>query len=292
MKKTFFLLLLGLFTMAYAATGQSPHTLKFNQGQELQVTMDIKTSIVQQAMGQAIDFLIDAKGVHSFTVTNVTDDNTTLHHKVDRILFSFDGWGQKLKFDSDVEKDLNGRFGKPVKELLSKSYDMIIDPQGKALVVMPEKIELSKAANGMELVNSLLKEVLDIVQPPQKGNNSFFGILPAKEPVQGDTWNEQVNSETGITQTTYTIDEITDSAIIVAFTGTALSVTKAEMMGNETTTRMTIKSTGKIVIDKLTGIIREKTTEALGTGNTESAFGELPLTSKSSITIKVADKKQ
>jgi len=50
--------------------------------------------------------------------------------------------GQKRAFDSDKKEDLNGMFGKPVKNILSKSYDMIIDPGGKTLMVKPEKLDL------------------------------------------------------------------------------------------------------------------------------------------------------
>ena len=52
--------------------------LKFEQGQKLEIAMQLKTTISQQAMGQAIDFIVDATGVHSYIVTNSTEDNTCL----------------------------------------------------------------------------------------------------------------------------------------------------------------------------------------------------------------------
>jgi hypothetical protein len=63
-----------------------------------------------------------------------------------------------------------------------------------------------------------------------------------------------------------------------------------EMMGQETTTTMNNKSSGKIVLDKKTGIIREQTVNLDGTGNTETAFGILPVTIKSSTLVTVARK--
>ena len=99
----------------------------------LEISLKLKTTIAQQAMGQSIDFNVDATGDHSYKVTNTTEDNTTLNHKVQHITFAFDGMGQKTKFDSNVEKDLNGTFGKPVKDILEKKYDIIIDPSGKVM---------------------------------------------------------------------------------------------------------------------------------------------------------------
>ncbi|MBK8310289.1 MAG: hypothetical protein IPL04_04665 [Chitinophagaceae bacterium] len=66
--------------------------------------MKTNSTISQQAMGQSIDFKVDASANHSYAATNATDDNTTLRHEVQKINFAFDGMGQKQKFDSDNEK--------------------------------------------------------------------------------------------------------------------------------------------------------------------------------------------
>ncbi|MBL7732983.1 MAG: hypothetical protein JNM88_17560, partial [Chitinophagaceae bacterium] len=58
-------------------------------------------------------------------------------------------------------------------------------------------------------------------------------------------------------------------------------------MGNETTTTMNNKSTGKIILDRSTGIIREKLINTESTGNTEAPFGTIPVTSKTSTIITV-----
>ena len=155
--------------------------LKFDQGQTLEITMKVKTTIAQQAMGQAIDFNVDAAGTHSYKVTNTTEDNSTLHHKVQHITFTFDGMGQKRSFDSKAEKDLNGQFGKPVKDILEKKYDIIIDSTGKTLMAVPEKIQLSETDSRMAIVTSMLKDLLDLVQPPQKGKPVFLKFFPTRK---------------------------------------------------------------------------------------------------------------
>ena len=136
--------LLSFIAVSFAAISQKVSgKLKFEQGQTLEVTMTVKSTISQQAMGQAIDFKVDASGKHSYKVTNTTEDNSTLNHQVQRIAFSFDGMGTKMGFDPDKEKDLNGPFGKTVKDMLEKKYDIIIDPAGKVMMAMPEKVHLS-----------------------------------------------------------------------------------------------------------------------------------------------------
>jgi len=261
--------------------------LLFQQGQTFEISMKIKTTIAQQAMGQAIDFNVDASAGHSYRVTNSTDDNSTLHHRVQRISFSFDGMGQKMSFDSGREKDLNGQFGKPVKDMLDKKYDIIIDTAGNVLMAMPEKIKLAETDSRMAIITTMLKDVLDLVQPPQKGKASFFKTLPDNPVGKGDTWTSSYEINGGKADAAYVISDINDSTIVVDFAENSVTVTKAEMMGSETTTTMNNKSTGKIILDRVTGIIREKTINTESNGNTEASFGSLPVTSKTTTTITV-----
>src|SRR5687768_7637278 len=95
-----------LFTSSNAQKASGK--LKFEQGQTIYIEVSLKTTIAQQAMGQAIDFNIDANATHSYKVNNATNDNTTLHHRVNIVGFKFDGMGQKRSFDSQNEKDLSG----------------------------------------------------------------------------------------------------------------------------------------------------------------------------------------
>ncbi|MBL7723701.1 MAG: hypothetical protein JNK27_06110 [Chitinophagaceae bacterium] len=280
-----FLLLAPGIILAQRSDGR----LKFQQGQIFEIILQTKTTIAQQAMGQAIDFNVDATGTHAYRVTNTTDDNHTLNHTVKRITFLFDGMGQKLSFDSDIPKDMNGQFGKPVKEMLEKKYDMIIDPYGKVLMTMPDSFASSLNDSRMAIITSMMKDVVEIVQPPKKGKGSVFRVIPEKEGGVGvgDSWTESGETVTEKFDITYVITAITDTTIAVDFTGGSTTIMKAEMMGNETTTTMQNKSTGKITLDKVTGIIREKTITTDSNGNTETPFGTLPVISKTITTVIV-----
>lgn len=285
--KQFIFLTTTLFFVSTSFSQTIRGKLKFEQGQLLDVTLSVKTTIAQQAMGQAIDFNVDANAGHFYKVTNVTDDNTTLNHGVQQVGFSFDGMGQNRKFDSRNEKDLNGQMGKPIKDLLDKKYDIIIDPAGTTLMAVPETVQLSEADSRMAIVTSMLKDVLALVQPPQKGKASFFGILPDKELSKGDTWTTSETTATGRTDAAYVLSLISDTAIIIDFVENSVSVTKAEMMGSEITTSMNNKSTGKIILDPVTFIMREKTIITESNGSAESSFGNMPVTSKTTTVINV-----
>jgi hypothetical protein len=276
-----------LVTFLHGKTQMVSSRLKFEQGQALQIQLTLKTTIAQQAMGQAIDFNIDANAAHRYTITNSTEDNTTLHHNVKHISFSFDGMGQKLHIDSNKEKDMNQQFGKSIKELLEKKYDIIIDTSGKVLMALPEKIELKDNDSRMAIINSLLKDVIDLVHPPKKGAASFFQVLPPAGVKTGDIWTTTLTANGGKSETSYKVAEVNDSTLVIDFIENSTSITKASMMGSETTTNLNNKTTGKIILDRKTCIMKEKNSSTESNGTTDGPFGTVPVTSKTSSLLKV-----
>ena len=285
-----FFSLITLMSALYVGHGQKvTGKLKFEQGQQVDIKTEVKTTISQEAMGQVIDFNVDGIAHHFYKVTNATDDNSTLHHETSRIQFNFEGMGQKRPFDSDKEKDQKSSEGKVIKELLKKTFDIIIDPAGKVLMVQPEKSAPVEMEGAMKLISSMMKDVVEVVEAPAKGTNGFFKILPDYETGKGDTWNENFENASGKFENTYTLKEITDSTINIELAGTSVTTTKVEMMpGMEITTFLKNKTTGMIIIDKLTGIVRQKIVNTESTGTTQGMGGETPINSKTSITITVS----
>ena len=286
MKKSSFIILILLnsfISFSQKVTGK----VSLQPGQRIDISVQLHTTVSQEAGGQAIDFTTDGTAVHGFKVTNATDNNNTLHHDVKKLSFNFNGMGQKRSFDSANPKDLDGFFGKPVKDILGKSYDMIIDPFGKTLLVKPEKIELTKMDDRLIIVFNMLKDITAVVYPPQKNAPSFFKVLPDSATGINESWSESGTDSTGMYKTIYTLSAITDSTVVVDFKGNSAIITKAEVMGMQTSTNMNNSYTGKVIIDKKTGIVREKSITTDSNGSTEAMGGSMPVTSKTTIAITV-----
>ena len=284
----FFLLFTAIILFNLSHAQKVAGKIQFQQGQNVELAMDIKTTISQEAMGQAIDFNVDGTAIHNYRVTNATPDNTTLRHEAKRIKFNFEGMGQKRPFDSDNEKDLKGPLGKPIEETLKQTFDMVIDPTGKVLMVQPETVKEAEMDERMKLVTSMLKDILDIVQPPKKGAASFFKVLPDNEIAKGDTWNETFENAAGKYNNIYTLNDVTDSTIVVDLNGTSTTSSKMEIMaGMEIITNLNNKTTGKIIIDKATGIVRQKSMKTESNGTTQAMGNETPITSRTEVVINV-----
>lgn len=285
MKKSAQIIICTLLPFA-GITQEVNNKLKFKQGQEISIKVTAESKVSQEAMGQAIDFNTTMTLDHGYVVTNSTADNTTLHHDIRRIVFSLEGMGQNKNFDSQNPDDLNSEIGVTVKEVLSKSYDVIIDPTGKVLMSKPETITLTKA-DAAAIIMSLQSDQMSVVFPPKKNEPGFFKILPDKKVDINGGWVETKESGDEKSSTSYTLKEITDSTMVIDFKGTSNTSVKSQMMGMETLTKMNHHFTGTIILDKETLIMREKTTETESNGSTEMMGGTLPVTTKSKVIMVV-----
>lgn len=281
------ILIVSLCIVSSAMGQKASGKLKFEQGQTLEVNMDMKTSFAQQIMGQAIDFNVTGAVSHSYNVTNATDDNSTLRHEMKRINFLFDGMGQKMSFDSDNPKDMDGRSSKAMKEFLEKKYDMIIDPNGKVLMTNPEKFAAGVVDERMRMVMDMMQEMLGVVNPPKKGEGSFFRVLPENEAAIGETWSESGQTEKGPFTNNYTLAEVNDSTVVVNFNGTSTITNKSDMMGMESITTLNNKTTGTIIVDKASSIVKQKNLITETNGTTQVMGNSLPVSSKTTTVVNV-----
>ena len=261
--------------------------LQFAQGKTYTITTNLSNTSAQQASGQPVDFSVTGKAVHSYKVINTSPGNSTLQHKVTGISFVFEGMGRKRTFDTGNEKDMETNPGPLFKEILEKSFNVTVDPSGKTLNANPEKIELKQGDGSMVVIMSMLRELTGVVYPPQKGAASFFCVLPAYEVGIGDTWTDSVINENEKTITVNTLTAITDTTLVVSFKTTSSSKMKIQMMGMDATSLMNSTADGTIILDRVSGIIEEKTSIIDANGTTETTIGTMPTTGKINITTRV-----
>ncbi|HMR91703.1 MAG TPA: DUF6263 family protein [Chitinophagaceae bacterium] len=262
-----------------------PH---FEQGKIYQINADVQNSMVQQAMGQSIDFKVNAVAAHSYKITNSTDDFTTLHHKMQRIFFQFDGMGTKRSFDSDNKKDMDGFAGPAIRELLERKYDMITDAGGKITLVNPASFPALPQDDRTAIIFSMLRDITDLAGPPAKGSNSFFKIFPDTAVQAGSKWTETNQTATGKSATLYTLAAITDSTLVVDFVTEATDNITSQIMGQQAVSKINSTSKGQVIIDKASGIVKERNSTTESHGTVEAMNTSMPVTGKTITSIKVS----
>ena len=201
--------------------------------------------------------------------------------------FDFEGMGQKKAFDSGIKEDLEGQFGRPLKEILAKEFDIIINRSGKTLQVNARGVATAAPDPQFALISNMLKELIQVVYPPQKGSSSLFAILPEAGAAVGESWQETTETENGASTTTYTLSAATDSTIVVDFKTAASSSATTEIMGMQASTTMKSHIAGQMIADRASGLLKEKTSNIESNGATEAMGNSMPVNAKATIIIKV-----
>ncbi|MCR6721105.1 MAG: DUF6263 family protein [Chitinophagaceae bacterium] len=264
--------------------------IQMDAGAIYEVTTEVKNLLAQQANGFSFDFNLNGNAVSLYNVTNTGDENISLRHKLKRIDFEFDGMGSKMKFDSDNSKDLEREFGRPMRDMLAKSYDMIIDTLGKTLLVLAPTAAPSAGDDQYKLISGLLGDLGNVATPPQKGDPTIFMSWPGGELAVGESWSIIKDSPNDNYRTSYTLSSVNDSTFVIDFTGTGAKKIENEMRGMQVTVNMKTVTTGQMQVDRATGIVREKTTTVESSGTSEMMGGSTPINGKMTTITRIKKK--
>lgn len=252
MKKTFigFSLLASLACFAQKAN----NNLTFIKGQTLDVVTNMTIS-AESMMGPTSGTITTAD---AYSVADASANAYTLVKVPKQIKMDFTIGSQKIKLDSDKPDEMNPMLAQPVKDIMSRKPEFTIDAVGKIVAV--KKDETKKEEDQAPSMMGIMMPGMDFAAAvPKEGNPSFFQILPAHEVGIGETWTDSVNEEGNKNITVYKVKDITDKEIVLDFTGDGTTVTTREAMGTKVGINATTRAAGNILIDKATGIIKQKT---------------------------------
>lgn len=284
--KNGFLMVLLMASIAVQAQKVS-NKLAFQKGQKLQVTTQVKSVATQEMMGQTMDVNVGATLNHSYDVEDVTGGNAVIEHKVKRLQLNFEGMGQSQKFDSENEADMKGDMGKSAEKSLKNKYTMTVAPNGKVVSVKADDNNPNTPAADADMMSQMLSQLSLGLDIPKAGDATLFSVLPAQEVAKGGTWSDSLtNGDKGFNK--YTITDITGTEVLIDMTGESASVKSQEMQGMQMTISMNNKTTGKIVLDKKTGIIKQRVNSSEGTGTVEVAGQSIPITNKITVTTTIS----
>jgi len=258
MKKIIFPLVL---LIAVGATAQKvSNKLSFQSGQKLEVTtnMDMTTSsMLGESKGNVLN-------VEEYTVANASATEATIQKAAKKVKLNFSMMGRDFSIDSDKKEDMEGQFGEPVKQIMQQKYEFTVDATGKITNVKEEKKKASESAG---MLGMMMPGMNASGAVPKAGNASVFKFLPdGKEVGKGDTWEMNVNTDDNQSKSTFTVKDITDTEIFLDFVEEGKLKAKQSAMGMNVDVTSTSKSTGTIILDKATGILKQRT----ATTDTES----------------------
>ena len=280
MKKAF--LAIATFTALVSSAQKVSNKLTFSKGQKLEVVTNTNV--------QAESMMGPASGTISFAdvyaVNDITENAASLTRTPKHVKIAFRSGSQEMKLDSDNPKDLSGPLGDPVKEIMSLKPEFTIDAAGKVMSVKKDEKKKEDVAEGGMLA-MLMPGMNMATARPKEGNASIFQVLPNREVGVGDTWTDSVEADGNKSVTFYKVKEITDKEVVLDFQATGSSVSTQSMMGQTIKMNGSTKGTGSVILDKTTGIIKQKTITS--TSETAMNFGgqEITTTGKTTSVMNV-----
>lgn len=283
--KQFFL----VAAIAISVTGFSqkvPNKLHFQKGQKLEMVAKVNSVISMEMMGQAMDTKIDATITRVFDVNDVTNGAATIEHKMKRMQMNIEApMAGTQTFDSENEKDMKGEGGKAMEKALKNKYSMTVDAGGKITAVKADDDNPNKteSAEGADMMSGAMAGMAAGMELPKAGDLSEFKILPEAGAAKGESWTDT----TGGNKAMYTVTDITDADILINYTEEGTTEKTQEANGMELKISSKDKTTGKITIDKKTGLLKEKTGTTTSEGTMDMMGQTVPMNTKVTKVITV-----
>jgi hypothetical protein len=288
MKKVFLIAAIAFSTHGFAQ--QANVKLNLPKGQKLEMVTEMKKSTTLEVMGQSMESSVTSTMTEMFDVEDAGPSGATVEHKVKRLVFNTEGgMGGNQSFDSEKESDMKGQIGKMLEKSIKNKYTMKLDAKGNVTEVKVDDDNPNAKKNSQEeqiaqMVSSQLGLALGI---PKVGEASIFRILPGRELKAGESWTDS-SSSNGISKTTiYKVNAISDTEVTLDFTEQVVTKVTQQMMGQEATINNTDKSTGKVIIDKNTGVLKQRTSTVDSKGTIDAQGMTIPVAGKTTLTISM-----
>ena len=262
--------------------------VSFQKGQKLEMVGQTNAVVTQEIMGNAMEMKINSTITRSFDVEDVAANNAIIEHKVKRVQFNFEGMGQSQNFDSEKEEDMNGEMGKSVEKTIKNKYKMTVDQAGNVVSVKQDDDNPNPTGNNesADMMSQMMSQFAEGLEVPKAGDKTAFNVLPAGGVTKGQSWTDSLTTgEKGFVK--YTVSDINNSEVIIDYSAEGTLTKTQDAMGTIATVNMKSKTSGKITVDRKTGLLKQKTILGEGKGAVEVAGQSIPMTTKVSGTIAV-----
>jgi hypothetical protein len=289
MKNTF--LLVAVACSLTASAQKVSNKLTFKKGQKFEMVSQVNSVISMDMMGQSLDSKIDVTITRLFDVANVAKGGlTTIEHKVKRMQMNFEVPQQgSQSFDSDNEADMKGEGGKMAEKAMKNKYTLTLDRTGKITDVKADDDNPNKTPDStfqLDPMSGALAQIASGMELPKTGDMSDFKILPDFEVSKGQSWTDSTKDK----KTVYTLGDVTDTDIIIDYTEDATLQKTQDAGGMEISMSSKDKTTGKIILDKNTGLLKERTATTNSEATMEMMGQSVPMNTKSTKKITVLSK--
>ncbi len=262
------------FFSVYLSNAQANATkVLLTKGQKIKMISNDTTSISQKRGEEAMEMKTLSSSATEVEIVEVGDKSYTATATVKKIKIDFDGYGQKMVYDSENPGKQEGMMADQLKNVVNKSDTVMIDLEGK-------KTEADEKGGGKGKGKGNGKGGGMMRMMNQGGTNieNAFLLVPA-EAKEGSGWKKDAMKEEVKSQTIYFIEKIEGKMATVSFkkkTKGTLSMSGGQ--AGDMKVDMDNLSNGMITVDVTTGLVKTYTETTNSKSVTHMMGQEMPST--------------
>lgn len=281
------MLIASLFSAGIITAQTVTPKVSFVKGQLLEQNSQVKVNMVQEMMGQSMDFNIETNTKSHYEIKDASSNSFSIANTVKRVAINMSGAGQERQFDSDKKEDLDGQMGAPFKNRIGKTTEFTINNQGIVTSVKDTAEKLDEAMGMMGTMSGSAGEMT-----AERVGTRFRALsnIPAKGVKVGDTWVDSTGDIKNRVLTSYTLKSVSGNEAVVSLTGTSLVNKDVEQGSMAMHIEMKGESTGECIFDLVSGIVSNMKSVTKSTGTVEVMGQSVPLKMESSIVATISKK--
>jgi Family of unknown function (DUF6263) len=252
--------------------------LKLAHGQK--IVIESNTDI-QASLTMGMELTSNTAAVNSLEVKNATADNYNISSTLTKMKVNMNMMGQSNSYNSDNKDGNNEEMAKIFDEKMNKQVTVLVD--NKTAAVTAEKKKDEKAVDDVDgdPTAGLMKMFAD--NSDEGVIAGAFEIIPTGKSV-GDSWADTTTDKDTKIINTYTLKSITGNEAVIGSTIVATGKNKLNFQEMEFEVKSETKTTGEIVTDIATGLVKKRTSVADITGSIQMMGQDMPISAKATTT--------
>lgn len=244
------------------------------KGQKISVNNDVT---IDADLGMGMQLNSVTASINSLQVKDSDTNNYTISNTLTKLKINMNMMGQNNTYDSDNKDGNNADMAKIFDDKMNKVNDVMIDKTTGAVIAPKQAVikDSDEDANNIsENMMKMFSNTSDVAVV-----EGAFEILPAGKKT-GDSWAD--TSKTADTKTirTYTLQSVTGNEAVMNIETTVKATNKLDFQGMEFEINTDTKTTGQVLFDISTGMVKKRDTVSDITGSFQMMGQDMPITAK------------
>ncbi len=236
---------------------------------------------MEASLSPGMDVVNKTTSQNTLEVKSSTDKNYTITSTLTKLKVDMEMMGQATNYDSEKKEDQESEVGKNFASTLNKPQDLVID-NATGRDMTEKKEETKKEPTESNPAQGLLSMFAD--NSSDGPVTSAFELIPFGKNI-GDNWSDSSIDKDAKVVRTYTLKSVVDKEATIQLDVVMDATHTFELQGISMEFTSTTKTTGEIITDITTALVKKRTTLSTITGHIQLMGQEVPITAKANSTI-------